>query len=274
MAQRSKDSRPADELKELLERVRKLCEESGEGFSEPLARVAELQQRLDEERFHLSVVGQFKRGKSTLLNALLGEPLLPTGVVPLTSIPTFLRAGKTRAVRIFFHDGRQAIYSDLTLAQASDILARHVIEKENLGNRLDVERLEIDHPSSLLLAGVVLIDTPGIGSTLRHNTEATLHFLAQCDAALFVVSADPPITEVEKKFLTVVHGKVAKLCFVMNKVDYLSGSELGEAKEFFERTIGELGYPKSGQIFEISAKQGIDARVHEDPSLWRESGME
>jgi GTPase Era involved in 16S rRNA processing len=274
MAQRSKSGHLADELKELLERVRNLCEELGEGFSEPLTRVAELQQRLAEERFHLAVLGQFKRGKSTLLNALLGEPLLPTGVVPLTSIPTLLRAGETRGVRIIFHDGRQTSYSDLALEQASDVLARHVTEKENPRNRLGVKRVEVEHPSSLLIAGVVLIDTPGIGSTFRHNTEATLNFLAQCDAALFVVSADPPITEVEKAFLTAARGKVAELCFVMNKVDYLSGSELKEAMEFFERTIGEFGYPKSGQIFEVSAKQGIDARVHEERSLWRDSGVE
>jgi GTPase Era involved in 16S rRNA processing len=274
MAQRSKAGRPVEELKELLERARKLCEELGEGISEPLARVAELQQRLTDERFHLAVLGQFKRGKSTLLNALLGEPLLPTGVVPLTSIPTFLRAGKTRAVRIFFHDARQAIYSDLALERASDILARHVTEKENPWNRLGVERVEVDHPSSLLIAGVVLIDTPGIGSTLRHNTEATLHFVTQCDAALFVVSADPPITEVEREFLKAVQGKVAKLCFVMNKIDYLTQSELAEAASFFKTVLKDLGFREHGTIFNVSAKQGIEATVKEDPLQWSESGLE
>ena len=92
----------AHELRELLDRFRRLCEESGEGFSDSLTRVAELQERLSAERFHLAVLGQFKRGKSTLLNALLGEPLLPTGIVPLTSIPTFLLSGTTRTVRVFF----------------------------------------------------------------------------------------------------------------------------------------------------------------------------
>ena len=90
------------ELADLLNQVRGICEELGAGFSEPLARVAELQERLAEERFQLAVLGQFKRGKSTLLNALLGESILPTGVVPLTSIPTYLRSGEKRAVRVFF----------------------------------------------------------------------------------------------------------------------------------------------------------------------------
>ena len=261
------------ELRDFLQQVRSLCQELGEGFSEPLARIAELQSRLAEERFHLAVLGQFKRGKSTMLNALLGEPLLPTGVVPLTSIPTFLSFGKMRAVRVFFHDGREAAFADLTREQASDVLGRHVTEVKNPRNQLGVERVEVEHPSSLLSAGVVMIDTPGIGSTLRHNTEATLNFLPQCDAALFVVSADLPITEVEKDFLKAVRDKVAKLCFVMNKVDYLNGDELEEALRFFEETLKESGCQDNHTIFRVSARHGIDARIDRKPFLWQQSGL-
>lgn len=266
--------RAADDLDAMLERARRFCAESGDGFAKFATRIAELSERLSEERFHLAVLGQFKRGKSTLLNALLGEPLLPTGVVPLTSIPTFLRVGESRAVRIFFYDGRHADFADLTLDQAKDILSRHVTEKENPRNQLGVERVEVDCPSLILGAGVVLIDTPGIGSTFRHNTEATLSFLPQCDAALFVVSADPPITEVEQQFLNAVRPSVAKLCFVMNKVDYLSESELGDAMAFFEKALQESSVQNNGATFRVSAKRGIEARMTEDVALWRESGLD
>ena len=265
--------RTGDELKNLLERLRQLCRDSGDGSSDSLARITELQERLAEERFHLAILGQFKRGKSTLLNALLGEPLLPTGVVPLTSIPTFMRAGKTCAVRVFFREGKQSAFPDLALDQAREILARHVTEKGNPRNRLGVEFVEVEHPASILGAGVVLIDTPGIGSTLRHNTEATLNFLPQCDAALFVVSADPPITEVEKEFLKAVQDKVAKLCFVMNKVDYLTETELADATLFFEKVLEELGFKESGTVFKISAKNAIDASVKKNHALGHESGL-
>jgi hypothetical protein len=110
----NKSGPPAEVLRGLLEHLQKLCDESGEAFTDVHTRITQLQERLIEERFNLAVLGQFKRGKSTLLNALLGEPLLPTGVVPLTSIPTFLRGGETRVVRIFFHDGRQAEFAALT----------------------------------------------------------------------------------------------------------------------------------------------------------------
>jgi len=263
----------AAELRALLGEARKLCESLGAGFYDLPPRLAEFQQRLDEERFHLAVLGQFKRGKSTLLNALLGEALLPTGVVPLTSIPTFLHAGKRRAVRVFFHDGRETAFFDLTREQASNVLARHVTEKENPKNQLGVARVEVEHPAALLSAGVVMIDTPGIGSTLRHNTEATLNFLPQCDGAIFVVSADPPVTEVEKTFIKAVQEKVPKLRFVMNKIDYLTEEELEEAVRFFDRVLKESGAPDEETIFRVSAKQGLDARLREDALLWERSGL-
>jgi len=268
------NGRPAEDLKEVLERLRIVCQEFGEGLSDSLAHIAELQKRLAEERFHLAVLGQFKRGKSTLLNALLGEPVLPTGVVPLTSIPTFVRVGNVRTVRVVSQEGRESVFSNLTLDQATDVLTRHVTEKENPKNRLGVQLVELDHPAAILSAGVVLIDTPGIGSTLRHNTEATLHFLPQCDAALFIVSADPPITEVEKEFLKAVRDKVENLSFVMNKVDYLSENELTEANLFFETVLAELGFRDGKTVFNVSARNGMNARVKEDPVLWRKSGLE
>ena len=147
-------------------------------------------------------------------------------------------------------------------------------EKENPRNRLGVVSVEVEYPSALLQAGVVLIDTPGIGSTFHHNTEVTLSFLPQCDAALFLVSADPPMTEVEQEFLNAVQRRVAKLCFVMNKIDYLSETELRDAMAFFAKTLKESGISNGSPIFRVSAKRGIDARANENASLWRESGVQ
>ena len=71
-----------DNLGRVLQRIQALCQGPSDGLGSLAPRIAELQERLAEERFHLAVLGQFKRGKSTLLNALLGEPLLPAGVLP------------------------------------------------------------------------------------------------------------------------------------------------------------------------------------------------
>ena len=249
-------------------------DELGEGFSGDGKRLRELRERLTAERFHLAVLGQFKRGKSTLINALIGESLLPTSVLPLTSIPTFLSAGPKRVIRVFFLDRKSEEFNDISSNEAAEILANYVTEERNPLNKLAVSRVEVEHPAPLLHQGVVVIDTPGIGSTFRHNTDATLNFLPQCDAALFVVSADPPITEVEREFLRAVRDKVAKVCFVMNKIDYLTEREREAAVGFFEKSLKEMGLQHNGPIFSVSARQGIDARVREEPPVWRKSGLE
>jgi ribosome biogenesis GTPase A len=262
------------ELLGILDRLVYLLNELGESFSGNVERLRELRKRLTEERFHLAVLGQFKRGKSSLINALIGEPLLPTSVVPLTSIPTFLSAGPIRLIRVFFLDGRSEEFADLSCNNAAMILANHVTEERNPGNQMAVSWVGVEHPAALLSRGVVVIDTPGIGSTFRHNTEATLAFLPQCDAALFVVSADPPITDVEKEFLKAVQAKVPRLFFVMNKIDYLDVDERDRAVDFFRKIVREV-VELNGQdaIFRVSARQGLQATLNQDEALWQTSGM-
>ncbi|MDP2872500.1 MAG: dynamin family protein [Bacillota bacterium] len=234
-----------------------------------------LAQRLRERRFHLAVLGQFKRGKSTLLNALLGESLLPTAVVPLTAIPTFLRAGKQLVVKVTYLDNRAPREHNLDCPEdASEMLRELVTEEANPQNRLGIAAVEVMHPSPFLAQGVVLIDTPGIGSTLRHNTEATLRFLPQCDAALFVVSADPPLTDAEAQFLSEVERSIARLFVVFNKTDYLDREELDAAIGFLRGAlIHRGGLVREAPIFAVSARRGVRARAEENESLWAESGL-
>jgi GTPase SAR1 family protein len=220
-------------------------------------------------------LGQFKRGKSTLLNALLGEPLLPTAVVPLTAIPTFIRLGDAPKIRVSYENGRDIEeFTGNTSEERMEFLKRVVTEEGNPRNRLGVTEVEVFLPSPLLAKGVVLIDTPGIGSTYRHNTEATLNFLPQCDAALFLVSADPPMTQVEVEFLREVRERVPRLFFVLNKIDYLDEDERVVALEFLEKTLQEqLGAMDIGPVFAISARLGLQARLSNNNGLWRASGL-
>ncbi len=258
-------------LRQALERVSGL----GPEFSSESGRLRDLSDRLGEGRFHLAVLGQFKRGKSTLLNALLGEPILPTSVIPLTAIPTFVRVGEKLRVRVLYENDNAADeFAPHTGEEAAKILSRFVTEAGNPKNTLGVSSVELFHPAGILRKGVVLIDTPGIGSTFRHNTEATLNFLPQCDAALFLVSADPPVTEVETEFLSQVRSKVTRLFFILNKVDYLDGDELDAALQFFKKILKErAGIEEETPIFCVSARVGLNARAANDPATWAKSGL-
>lgn len=248
---------------------------SDTSYTADSARLAELKERLLSGRFHLAVLGQFKRGKSTLLNAMLGQSILPTAVVPLTAIPTWIRAGESLRARVEFADSKKPEeFATPDVAKLSDFLARFVTESANPKNRLGVRKVEVYSPSPILNRGVVFIDTPGIGSTFRHNTATTLHFLSECDAAMFLVSADPPITETEVEFLGRVKTRVSRLFFILNKVDYLKPPEVNEAIRFFRKVIGEqAGFPEDTPIFAVSAREALNAKATGDDDRWRAAGL-
>ncbi len=247
----------------------------GDGGTPIIRRISRLGERLAEERLQLAVLGQFKRGKSTLLNALLGEEILPTSVLPLTAIPTYLNWGNTRKARVIFQDSRSPVeYIADDPAALREFLAQYVTEQGNPENRRGVMQVEVEHPAEILARGVVLIDTPGIGSTFRHNTSTTLSFLPQCDAALFVTASDPPITEVEADFLENVYTHVARLFVVLNKVDHLAPDEVEEAKGFLSQVLKErLGKDVSVRILPTSARRGLLARGKQDSAGWEGSGL-
>jgi len=259
-----------DLLRDASERVGVL----GAEFEADRDRLDGLRQRLQEERCHLAVLGQFKRGKSTLINALLGAPVLPAAVVPLTSIPTFLHGGEQLTARVVFGTSKpDEQFAGSESDGLAEFLEKFVTEEANPHNRLGVEQVEVTYPAAVLRQGLALIDTPGIGSTFRHNTEATLNFLPQCDAALFVVSADPPVTEVEIEFLKHVRSKLARVFFILNKVDYLDADERLTAVAFLQRMLREQAGFESPVIFCASARQGLNARQDQDAAGWQRSGM-
>jgi Dynamin family len=233
-----------------------------------------LRRRLAADRFQLAVLGQFKRGKSTLLNALLGADALPTGVVPVTAVPTFLENAPTVRLRVTFIGGRFEETSAEGFPMLRERLSALVTESSNPRNILGVARVEVFLPAELLSRGVVLIDTPGVGSTHYHNTAAANDVLAECDAALFVVSPDPPITQVEVQFLARVRQTVAQLIVVLTKIDTLEPHELTEVTAFLRGVLAEqAGLDRATPIFCLSGRSALRARLAGDAAALEVSGL-
>jgi predicted GTPase len=244
------------------------------GADSPLcARLSALRDRLKQERLQIAVLGQFKRGKSTFINALLGAPILPTDVVPSTAVATFIAWREKPLIAVQFAErGHRESFAETRIEGIREILSRFVTEDENPRNRLGVDRVEAFYPAPILAGGTVLIDTPGIGSTLTHNTEAALRLLSECDATIFVVSADPPITEVELRFLNRLKSKTGRIFFVLNKVDYLTPGDLRTVMDFLRKVLIENSLIEvETQIFAISARLGLSA--NQDRQAWNQSGM-
>ncbi len=230
--------------------------------------------RLRDTTFQLAVLGQFKRGKSTLLNALIGEELLSVGVLPLTTVATFLTASESPRLRLTFESGEVAESRMGSLEVLAREIAATTTEEGNPGNSKRLSRVDVGVPDAPLLKEVTLIDTPGIGSTYAHNTDAAYAALAECDAALFVCSVDPPITEVELAFLERVCDVVSHVIVVLNKVDLVDDDDRRRATSFLSGVVAERAPAAvDRRVFAVSARSALVARRLADTAGSEKSGL-
>jgi GTPase Era involved in 16S rRNA processing len=209
--------------------------------------------RVSEGRFYLACIGQFKRGKSTLINALIGEPVLPVGFIPVTAVPTVIRFGAPKKARIQFRDGawQQIAASDLD---------QYVSEEHNPENTKGVGGAEVFVPSALLSTGMCLVDTPGLGSVFTGNTAATQAFIPHIDAALVVVGADPPLAGEELTLVEAVGRQVQNLILVLNKADRTTDAERAAAVVFTQKVLEKRLKRSVGPVFEVSAADRLENR--------------
>lgn len=225
----------------------------------------QLREKVQTNSFHLVVVGQFKRGKTSLINALLGADILPVAVVPLTSIVTILQYGETLLLQVFFNDGKS---SEITLQELAD----YVTEKGNPRNVKDVSEVVIFYPSPYLKDGVRLIDTPGVGSIYQHNTDVAYHYLPKSDAAIFLLSVDQPMSQAELDFLKDVQEYANKIFFLLNKADYLNDKELQESLNFSRGVLKDI-LGGDVRIFPVSAHLAIEGKIFGSDDLLQQSRL-
>ena len=210
-------------------------------------------ERLRSGLFYVVCVGQFKRGKSALLNGLVEEAVLPTGVVPITSAVTILRHGARLSARVRFRD-RDWEECD------PRALATYVSEEHNPGNEKGVRAVEVLVLSWLLASGLCLVDTPGLGSVIVANTEATRDFVPHVDAALVVLGADPPITGEELALVQILAGSVRDFIVVFNKADRQPEDERAAARDFTARVLAPVLGHRPEPILQVSATDHLSGR--------------
>ncbi|HEV2297636.1 MAG TPA: dynamin family protein [Candidatus Acidoferrales bacterium] len=232
-----------------LYRLSELATEFGaENIASTARNVAE---RVSEGRFYVACVGQFKRGKSTLLNALIGHPVLPTAVVPVTAVPTIIRHGERLAARVRF---QSEAWTNIPI----NAVEEYVSEGKNPENAKGVAGVEIFVPSPLLETGMCLVDTPGLGSVFVENTAATHAFIPHIDAAIVVIGADPPLSGDELQLVETVSQEVHDLLFVLNKADRANAAERSAALDFARRVLETRLKRTLPAILEVSALDRLE----------------
>ncbi|MFN2489260.1 MAG: dynamin family protein [Actinomycetota bacterium] len=213
------------------------------------ARIEGIGRRVRSSLLELAIVGEFKRGKSSLINALIGDDVLPVDVLPLTTVPTILERGE-RGCKVCFADGRVEEH-------ATDELAEFVTEAGNPGNERGVDHVTVRLTSRLLDQGVRLVDTPGVGSVFEHNTRSATAYLPNIDVAILVTSADPPISEGEIRFLDDVLDHAVRLFVVLNKADYLDRDQLARTIAFTDEVVRKRLPNWPGPAFALSARPEV-----------------
>jgi GTP-binding protein EngB required for normal cell division len=217
--------------------------------------IAALRDRLDAARLRVLVAGEAKRGKSTLINALLGRPVLPTGVIPLTAVATTVRYGEDPRAEVRFADGHEEKHP---LAVLPDL----VTERGNPGNRRGIAGVTVYLDAPVLAGGVELVDTPGTGSVFEWGTAVAHAALETMDAAIFVLTADPPVSAAERDLLAEVTELSVTTFVVLNKADHLDEAGLAEAVAFTGQVLGEAaagtggrGHP--GRVYPMSGRAAL-----------------
>jgi GTP-binding protein EngB required for normal cell division len=232
------DSGLADALSELIMH----------GTEQDREQLATLRSRLAAARLRVLVTGEAKRGKSTLVNALLGRDVLPSGVTPLTAVTTTVRYADDERAEVLFLDGHDEKHP---LAA----LPRLVTERGNPGNRRRIASVTVYVAAPMLADGIELVDTPGTGSVFDWDTQAAHEALRSMDAAVFVLTVDPPVSASERDLLEQVAQLSVTTFAVLNKADHLDDRELAEALDFTRRVLDESGHPVP--LYPMSARAAL-----------------
>lgn len=204
--------------------------------------------RLQEERFHLVVLGEFNHGKTTFVNALLGESVLPMGVTPTTAVIHHIRYGERQEARACSEDGRE---TPVPMERLTD----YEVDGQALQEK--VQRIDVTYPAPFLRDGVVLVDTPGVNDLNEARAEITYGYIPRADAILFLLDAGQILKESERQFVAsrLLSQSRDKVVFVVNKMDLLDDDERAEALAYARLNLAKLlGEPR---VYGISAEQAL-----------------
>ena len=207
--------------------------------------------KLEADQFHLVVMGEFNHGKTTFVNALIEQALLPTGVTPTTAAIHHL---------VYADEAAATLVSSGGTRTALEVSALADYASESGGDGDEIEYIEVALPAEMLKDGIVLVDTPGVNDLSLSRAEITYGYIPRSDAVLFLIDAGQPMKESEREFLQtqLIERSRDKIIFVVNKSDIWSPAEKDEALEYIE---GQLkGLVEEPTVFAVSASEALAGR--------------
>jgi GTPase SAR1 family protein len=230
-------------------------------------RIQSARKRLHAERLKILVVGEFSRGKSTFINALMGEPVLPSRVNPTTATINVLRGSSPRSVEVEYADGR---IEQLPLPEerVNRYLDDIVTTSNAEASSIRVVRIQL--PGRLERIQADVIDTPGVNDLDTAREEITFRYLREADAAVMLLDAQQPLSDSECVFIKdkVFGSDVHRIVFAVNKIDevLLGGSEsdLARIEGYVRERLAERVGLSNAEVHLIASKPALRARFTGD----------
>ena len=250
-----------------------------DGLISAIADIKKKSKNLQEGVFRIFVLGDVKRGKSTVINALIGEDLLPRDVNACTGVLTVLRYGAEKKVTVYYQDDTPPEEIDFTTFKEDYTIT--VDEAKNLDSAdslafPNVKYAVVEYPLDLLESGIEIIDSPGLNDTEARN-ELSLGYVYNCQAILFVLRAVQPFTLEESRYLdNYIKDRGLNVFFLINGWDEIKNElidpedseELAatEAKsyQYFQNKLASYipsETPYEDRVFEISAINALRSRI-------------
>lgn len=248
---------------------------SGElGLEEEIEDLNIASKNLRQGVFRLLVLGDMKRGKSTFVNALIGENLLPSDVNPCTAVLTVLRYGPLKKVTIYFKNGKspeQMGFQEFKQQYTIDPDEAKRLEQEKKQAFPHVDYAVVEYPLPLLEKGIEIVDSPGLNDTEARN-ELSLGYIHNCHAILFIFRASQPLTLGERRYLdNYIKNRGLTVFFLINAWDEIRQEMLDpdnlEAVQEAENKVRQVFQTNLSDYCQVEGSNVYEERVFELSSL-------
>src|SRR5213595_2688179 len=218
-----------DEIR-LLSEIERII--TAHGLVEFRGTLGMLLDRMESAAFEVGVFGRVSSGKSSLLNYILQTDVLPTGVTPVTAIPTRISHGPVAEAGIEFAEAQPQII------QLSE-LPEFATEQKNPGNKKHVTRIFVKLPSDQLAEGVTFVDTPGLGSLAVAGAEETIAYLPRCDLGIVLIDASAGLTQDDLVVVQALYQAGASAMLLISKADLFSSSDRDQIIRYVTTSLHE-----------------------------------
>ena len=218
----------------------------------------------------VSVAGEINRGKSTFLNALMGDKVFPSRATICTAGVTVLDNGDKASAEVVFNNGKKEKI-DLSNGEPAEILAGYISRTNE--NVKDVSSLNIKYPNSFSGNGILLVDTPGVNDPENWREEITYNYLTASDAVIMLLDPVQPLSGTEVEFLKdkILDSCIEKLIFVVNKIDDVPMHNRATILDRIEEGLSK--HVSSPNIYALSSKIALTAKMNRDDNLFISSGF-